>query len=128
MTFTSVTTWQAEQYEVEIRLGVFDTVAQAAAMGRSGIQKILLDGLGLCVDLSDGTRAPVPADGIIVRRRRPEATEAVKHRALTDEDFETVPMTLDEMSRDADMCSGFGSQAYGVVNANGDRVALPSTN
>lgn len=128
MTYTSVTTWQAEQYEVEIRFGVFGTVAEAAAMARFGIQKVFLDGLGMWADLTDGTRAPVRTDGIIVRRTRPAAGEAAGHRALTREDFETVAMTLDDMRRDPDMCKGFGSQAYGVVDAAGMTVTLPTLN
>ena len=128
MTYTSVTIWQAEQYEVEIRFGVFGTVAEAAAMARTGIQKIFLDGLGMWVDLTGGTRAPVPPENIIVRRELPLACESTKHRALIREDFEVVPMSPEDMRRDPDMLRGFGSLAYGVVDAAGNTVALPASN
>ena len=128
MTYSTVTTWQAEQYEVEIRFGVFGTLAQAVAMAKSGIQKIFLDGLGMWADLSDGTRTPIREDTIVVRRIRPEAVEAARSRALTLEDYETVAMSLEDMRRDPDMRRGFGSLAYGVVDAQGKTVALPQSN
>lgn len=128
LTYSSITTWQAEQYEVEIRFGVFSTVAEAAAMSQSGIKKVFIHGLGMWADLADGVCAPVRADGIIVRRLRSEAAAAATHRSLTIEDFETVPMTLDQMRIDADMVKGFGSQAFRVVDSAGNTVTPPSSN
>lgn len=127
MTYTSVTTWQAEQYQVDIHFGFFGTVADAAAMASTGIKKIFLDGLGMWVGLNDGTASPVRPDGIFVRRILPCAVEASKHRALTLDDFESVQMSLDDMRRDPDMRRGFGSLAYGVVDADGKAVALPQS-
>ncbi len=122
MTYTSVTTWQAERYHIDIHYGVFGTVSEAAAMGRSGILKVFLGGRVMWVDLADGSRAPVREDAISVSRLRPEATGRI---GLTVEDFENVEMTIEDMHRDPDMCRGFGSLAYGVVDADGQKVALP---
>ncbi|MEJ6003775.1 hypothetical protein [Paucibacter soli] len=125
MTYQSVTTWQAEDFEVEVRYGYFGTVEGAAAMARNGIEGIFLDGAGLWVDLRDRTRAPVRDDSFTVRRLRETSRAEARHRVLTIDDFEPVTMTLDEMRRDPDMRKGFGSLAYGVVDAEGKPVALP---
>ncbi len=125
MTYTSVTTWQAEQYQLDIHFGMFGTVADAAKMARTGIKKIFLDGLGMWVELNDGTASPVRPEDIVVRRILPCAVEASKYRTLTLDDFEVVQMSLDDMRRDPDMRRGFGSLAYGVADAQGDPVALP---
>ena len=123
MTYTSVTTWQAEHYHIDIRYGVFGSVSEAAAMGRSGILKVFLGASGMWVDLADGSRAPVRADAVSVSRLRPEAFGRL---VLSPEDFESVAMTVEDMRSDPDMCRGFGSLAYGVVDADGHKVALSS--
>jgi hypothetical protein len=126
MAYSSATTWQAEQYEVEIRFGEFRTIDEAAAMGRSGIKGILLDEAGMWVVLAEGNRSPVRTDGIIVRRLRPAADQEAARRSLTIDDFEVVAMTLDEM-RDVPQMRSFGSQAYGVVDTDGNPVAMALT-
>lgn len=124
MTYQSVTTWQANDFEVEIRYGFFGTVADAESMARNGIEGIFVDGGGLWVDLSDGTRAPVRDGGFVVRRLHEASRAQVVHRALTIEDFEVVQMSAKDIRNEPCMRS-FGSQSYGVIDASGKPVELP---
>ncbi len=124
-TYQSVTTWQAEDFEVEVRYGFFSTVADAAAMARNGIEGIFSDGLGLWVDLRDGTRAPVRDGSFVVRRLREAARAEAGKRALTVDDFVVVPMTAKDIRNEPTMRS-FGSQSYCVIDAKGDPVELPT--
>jgi hypothetical protein len=78
------------------------------------------------VVLAEGNRSPVRTDGIIVRRLRPAADQEAARRSLTIDDFEVVAMTLDEM-RDVPQMRSFGSQAYGVVDTDGNPVAMALT-
>jgi len=126
MAYSSATTWQAEQYQVEIRFGEFGTVEEAAAMGRSVIKGMLLDDAGMWVVLADGNRSPVRPDGIIVRRLLPAVDQEAKRRSLSIDDFEVVAMTLDEMRELPEMRS-FGSEAYGVVDAHGKPITMALT-
>ncbi|NYE30640.1 hypothetical protein HDE78_003615 [Rhodanobacter sp. K2T2] len=123
-TYQSVTTWQAEDFEVEVYYGFFSTVAEAAEMARDGIKRIFVDGLCLWIVLRNGTRAPVRDGGFIVRRLREGARNEAGQRVLTIDDFDVIPMTAEAMRNEPDMRS-FGSLSYGVIDANGEPVALP---
>lgn len=125
MTYQSVTTWQAEDFEVEVRYGFFSTVEAAAEMARNGIEGIFVDGGGLWADLRDLTRAPVREGSFTVRRLREGSRRAASHRALTIEDFDVVAMSADAMRKEPAMRS-FGSKSYGVVDAAGKPVILPN--
>lgn len=123
MTYQSVTTWQAEDFEVEVRYGFFSTPHDAAAMARDGIKAIFVDGLGMWADLRDGTRAPVRKDGFIVRRLREASRGAARHRPLTIDDFEQIEMSTEAMRNEPAMRS-FGSLAWGVIDGAGMPVSL----
>ncbi len=123
-TYQSVTTWQANEFVVEVRYGFFPTVAEAAAMASDGIEYIFVHGRRLWVDLRNGTRAPVRDGCFIVRRLREESRNEARMRGLTDDDFEVIPMTAEAMRNEPAMRS-FGSLSFGVVEINGETVALP---
>lgn len=126
MTYQSLTRWQANDYEVEIRYGFFSTAAEAAEFGNCGIESIGVDSMGLWLDLIDRpstrvrrTRAPFREGGFVVRRLRAEGRGAVR----TDSDFEVLEMSLSEMLAEPAMRS-FGSLSYGVLDSAGQPVIL----
>lgn len=122
--YQSVTIWQANDFDVEVRYGFFSTVAEAAEMARDGIERIFVDGFGLWIGFRNGSWAPVRDGSFIVRRLREEARKEAEHRPLTVSDYEVIPMTAEAMRNEPDMRS-FGSLCYGVNDANGEPVALP---
>lgn len=121
MTYQSVTTWQAMPFLVEVRYGFFSTAEDATAMARTGIERLMVDPMGLWVDRSDGTRAPVRDDGFTVMRLRDEAARSAD---LSMDDFERVPMTASDMLKEPAMRS-FGSVSYGVCDEAGNTVPMP---
>lgn len=125
MTYQSVTTWQAEDYDVEVRYGFFSTIEAAVNIARNGIEGIVVDDMGLWVNLRDGTRAPVSDGGFTVRRLREQSRSEASHRVLTIDDFEVVAMSVEAMRNEQAMRS-FGSQSYCVIDSAGMLVTLPN--
>lgn len=124
MIYQSVTTWQADDFEVEVRYGFFSTAWEAAQMARDDIQGVLIDCIGMWADLRDGTRAPIRKGSCIVRRLREASRAAVGNRALNIDDFEIVEMSTEAMRIEPSMRS-FCLKSYGVIDAHGEPVALP---
>jgi hypothetical protein len=130
MTYQSVTRWQANDYELEVRYGFFSTAAEAAEFGNRGIEAISVDRMGLWLDLIDRTgervrrtRAPVRGGGFVIRRLRQDAPCVVSRNVRTDADYEVVEMSLVEMLQEPAMRS-FGSLSFGVLDAAGRPVIL----
>jgi hypothetical protein len=126
MTYQSVTRWQANDYELEVRYGFFTTAAEAAEFASRGIEAIAVDRMGLWLDLIDcsstparRTRAPVREGSFVVRRLRAEGRGAVRR----DADFEVIEMSISEMLAEPAMRS-FGSLSCGVLDSAGQPVFL----
>lgn len=120
-TFQSVTTWQAMPFMVELRYGFFSTPHEAAAMAKTGIERLIVGGDGLWVDRTDRTRAPVRDDSFTVMRLRDEAARSGE---LSMDDFEPVVMTVSDMLKEPAMRS-FESCSWGVCDESGHLLVMP---
>lgn len=123
MTFQSVTTWHAGDFEVELRYGFFGTAEAAAAMARSGIERIFFDRHTLWLDLSNRTRAPARDGSFVVRRVRESSRVAGSHGSLSDKDFDQLPVNLEAIRNEAAL-KCLRIQSYGVIDEAGNQVCL----
>jgi len=120
--FSSITVWQAEHYEVRVRVDGFASIEVAAAFGNAMELCLRLVGQRLVLVDPNGTQHTIDDAHLSVVRLRPESCNKLM---TSRDDYEAVPITIAEFQTTPGLNRGFGSLAYGVRDMAGDTMPLP---
>lgn len=112
-TYQSVTTWQAEDWEIEVNVGSFLTIESAANFGAKKVKKLKhepnTDYLTLIDDLGHCHRNPQKC--VKVYKLLPESQTKLM---ISIDDFILVELKIQDFSHTEGLDRGFGFQSYGV--------------
>ncbi len=122
--FTSRTTWQAEDYEVTVTVPGFGSVDAAAKFGNAMGLRLRLVGDQLVLSEPDGRHHVIDDAHASLRRLKDGRDGATIF--VRAEDFEPVSLPVAKYCDTPNLNRGFGSLAYGVLDADGAPVSLPS--
>lgn len=115
--YQSVTTWQAEEWEVEVTIDGFFTIEEAANFGTKKAKQlkhetdtdylILIDDLGHCHRIEQF--------GVKIYKLKPESRTKL---TISMDDFILFDLKIQDFSTTDGLNSGFGQQSYGVKDKN----------
>jgi len=118
--YQAVMVWQAEDYEVSVHVGGFDSVHAASAYAAAP-HRLELEGAALVLCETGGGRCILSDSQVSVERLCPES-----HGKLLPslEDYERVRISTHAFPSTAGLNQGFASLAYGVRDGSGAPVTL----
>lgn len=112
-TYQSVTTWQAEEWEIEVNIDGFFTIESAAEFGAKKVKKLkhepnagyltLIDDLGHCHRITQ--------EKVKLYKLLPESQAKLM---ISMDDFVLVELKIQDFSHTEGLDRGFGFQSYGV--------------
>lgn len=123
--YKSITTWQAEEYEIEVALDGFHTIEGAASFGnqKGTILKHQQDTNYLTLFDIEGNQYRIEQYQVTVRKLKQESE---KKLIVSDNDYLEVDISIREFSGINGLNGSFGSLAYGVRDSCDQSVSLES--
>lgn len=122
-TYQSVTSWQAEEWQVEVTISGFFTIEEAANFGAKKAKKLKhepnADHLILIDDSEHCHR--IPQEGVKLYKLKPEGQAKLM---ISMDDLVLVELKIQEYSHIEGLNRGFGSQSYGVKDK--DNCFIPT--
>lgn len=114
MFYESVTNWQAEDYIVCVRVGIFETSEAAEVFGKKSI-KLTRDGDRLVLSDADSSRELDEAYDENIKLFK--LKESSQGKLMTSQDdYEQINILISDFGKYSDLRS-FGSLSYGVSQA-----------
>lgn len=117
-TYTSITIWQGEpEWKIEVRVSGFPTIQAAATFGDKQVKKLKHEPNAdylILID-SSGHHHKIEQAQVSVHKQNPETQGKLVVNAF---DFTPVDVKIKDFSNIDGLDRGFGSLAYGVLNAD----------